>query len=494
MSVLFSDIKVGNLKRDLMARITILLSIFLILLVSSYVVFSTAISAKESDSTLLNIAGKHRMFIYKYASEVNQALVGLATLDFEMALAEKKKVDVTAKEIERIHNAIVHGGEITTTITAFVHGDTGETDTINKVVTIPPQKNQTIIAYLKNVETEWRELKRVSLLSLRADSHSISKNRFVRQLLDQATKTVIEMDHVVQLMQRGSEVKARQWNTLLMSMLIIGSVLFLMLVFYVYHQIILPLDSSVKELRYSSQRLELEKKRVEKASQAKSEFLSSMSHELRTPMNAILGFGQLLEMEAESLSETQSDNVKEILNAGQHLMQLINEVLDLSKIESGKLDVSMEEVKIDDLLHQCISLITTQAEARQLELIDHISCHGYAVNADFTRLKQVFLNLLSNAVKYNREQGSITLECHITNEQRLCIRITDTGNGLTEDEIAKLFTSFERLSANNHIEGTGIGLVISKHLIEIMGGTIGVESVPGEGTTFWVELALFDQA
>jgi len=214
---------------------------------------------------------------------------------------------------------------------------------------------------------------------------------------------------------------------------------------------------------------------------------------LRTPMNAILGFGQLLEMEAKGFNETQRDNIKEILAAAHHLLSLINDVLDLAKIESGKLEISMEEVHIDDLLQQCICLITTQAEVRQLKLIDHISCRGYIVKADHTRLKQVLVNLLSNAVKYNQKKGSITLDCDVISEQRLCIRVTDTGDGLTEKEMTKLFTSFDRLSAKNSIEGTGIGLVITKQLVELMGGSIGVESVPGKGTTFWVEVALFNQ-
>ncbi|MCK4704320.1 MAG: HAMP domain-containing histidine kinase [Gammaproteobacteria bacterium] len=409
-----------------------------------------------------------------------------------MALLEKKKVDLTATQFEAAHKALCDGGEITTDASVFLHGELRETETTTKVIYIPSQKNEIIVSHLKHVEEQWYELKRVALLSLRSDTYSISKNRFVRQLLDQATTTVVHMDHVVQLMQRDSEVKVRQLDILLMAMVVIGSALFFMLVLYVYHRIIVPLDDSVKDLRNSTENLELEKRHVEKASQAKSEFLSSMSHELRTPMNAILGFGQLLELDADNLSEIQRDNVKEILDAGHHLLTLINEVLDLSKIESGKLEVSMEEVQLDELLHNCISLIATQAEARQLEIIDHISCKGYTVKADYTRLKQVLVNLLSNAVKYNREQGSITLYCDVTNDQRLCIRVTDTGNGLTSKEISKLFTSFERLSAENNVEGTGIGLVITKHLVKLMGGSIGVESVPGKGATFWVELAQFN--
>jgi PAS domain S-box-containing protein len=229
---------------------------------------------------------------------------------------------------------------------------------------------------------------------------------------------------------------------------------------------------------------------AEKANKSKSKFLSRMSHELRTPLNAILGFGQLLEMDNKGLNETQKDYVSETLYAGRHLLELVDEVLDLTRIEAGKMKVSMDETEVGDILQQSISLVTPQAEERKIELIDHISKMGYSVYADATRLKQILLNFLSNAVKYNREQGCITLDSKIIDKQRLRLCVTDTGVGLTEEEIAKLFTPFERLSAESNVQGTGIGLVITKFLVEIMGGAIGVDSTKGEGSTFWVELAL----
>jgi len=183
-------------------------------------------------------------------------------------------------------------------------------------------------------------------------------------------------------------------------------------------------------------------------------------------------------------------SVKEILDAGRHLLDLINDMLDLTVIESGKMEISMVDVPVDDILRQCISVIGPQSKVRRLDLIDHLSGKGYMVKADPTRLKQVLLNLLSNAVKYNREHGGITLDGEIIDRRILRIRVTDTGAGLTKQDMSKLFTPFERLDRAYKTEGTGIGLVITKYLIELMGGTVGVESTLGEGCTFWVELAL----
>ena len=223
------------------------------------------------------------------------------------------------------------------------------------------------------------------------------------------------------------------------------------------------------------------------ANQAKSAFLSSMSHELRTPMNAILGFAQMLEYDT-SLTPDQQENVHEILKGGRHLLGLINEVLDLAKIESGRIDLSLESVDLLDLLHEAWQMIQPLATAQQLALEMDVSA-DMAVRADRFRLKQVLLNLLSNAVKYNRKAGSIRITARPAEADRLRIAVADTGMGIPAGRMAELFQPFNRLDAEySNVEGTGIGLTITRQLVELMGGTVGVDSEVGAGSSFWIEL------
>ena len=228
---------------------------------------------------------------------------------------------------------------------------------------------------------------------------------------------------------------------------------------------------------------------ADRANRAKSDFLSSMSHELRTPMNAILGFGQLMEYDSE-LPEEHQDSVKEILKAGEHLLTLINEVLDLAKIESGNIDLSLEPVELLPVIEECQSLVSSLSQKRQIK-IDTEAVRPFSVRADRTRLKQVLLNLLSNAIKYNKCGGKVWLETVPGRDDRLQLRVTDTGPGISEAKLLELFQPFNRLGADaSEIEGTGIGLTITQRIMEMMGGSVGVNSEPGVGSTFWLDLPL----
>lgn len=226
---------------------------------------------------------------------------------------------------------------------------------------------------------------------------------------------------------------------------------------------------------------------AERANEAKSRFLSNMSHELRTPLNAILGFSQLLEL--ESSNNPYLKYIKAIKNAGTHLLALINEVLDLARIESGRIDLKLEPVEVLPLIEECLSLVRTQADKREVQMT-HAVLPEKVLHTDRVRLKQVILNLISNAVKYNRQGGKVHVE---TRESEvpgyLRIMVIDTGIGIAEQKMGELFQPFNRLdAAKSGIEGTGIGLSITRQIVELMGGTVGVESELGVGSTFWFEL------
>ena len=242
-------------------------------------------------------------------------------------------------------------------------------------------------------------------------------------------------------------------------------------------------------LQEKNDELENAKYVAEKASLAKSDFLSSMSHELRSPLNAILGFAQLMESESPPPGPDQKQRIAQILKAGWHLLKLIDEILDLAKVESGHVPLSPEPVSLAEVMLECQGMLETQTKQDGIQLTFPQLDIPYFVRADRTRLKQVLVNLLSNAIKYNIKQGTVEVKCAESTPGRIRVSISDTGPGLSPEQLAQLFQSFNRLGQEGGaVEGTGIGLVVAKRLVELMGGKIGVESSVGVGSVFWFEL------
>jgi PAS domain S-box-containing protein len=252
---------------------------------------------------------------------------------------------------------------------------------------------------------------------------------------------------------------------------------------------LLGISDDITEMREAEEAVKQAQREAERANRAKSEFLSRMSHELRTPLNAILGFGQLLEM--DDLSDEQRESVDQILKGGHHLLELINEVLDISRIETGQLALSIEPIPIDHVLGEVLALVRPMAAGRGVSLSAENPSDDLHVVADQSRLKQVLLNLVANAVKYGGSGARVTISCERRPGDRLRTLVNDTGPGIPKDKMDRLFTAFDRLGAETSPEeGTGLGLALSRQLVEAMGGTIGAESRVGEGSTFWVELPL----
>ena len=232
----------------------------------------------------------------------------------------------------------------------------------------------------------------------------------------------------------------------------------------------------------------LEKEKAEESSRIKSQFLSNVSHELNTPMNAVLGFAQLLmKNPKEPLTPLQHNNVQKIITAGEHLLRLTNDILDLSRIERGMLEVNLDLVNLADVITDSFTLIASFAEKHQIKLNETNDDKSIFVMADFTRLKQVMVNLLSNAVKYNKPNGEISVRYQLQGSV-VKIEVQDTGHGLSDAQQKVIFDPFTRLE-HHEIDGTGIGLTISHHLMSLMGGKMGVDSVVGEGSTFWLLLS-----
>jgi signal transduction histidine kinase len=246
------------------------------------------------------------------------------------------------------------------------------------------------------------------------------------------------------------------------------------------------ISTDVTELKRAQQELD-QREALELSNRATSAFLSRVSHELRTPLNAILGFGQVLEVDA--LNERQRNSVEQIMKGGRHLLGLVNDLLEISRIESGELKVSLGVIDLVRAVDDIVRLVEPLAAERAVSIVHRADPEPQPVLADEQRVRQVLLNLLSNAIKYNRDGGEVEVHVAAAREGRVAVRITDTGEGIAEEDLERLFSPFDRLGAEQTaVEGTGLGLALSKLMVEAMDGRLDVRSEPGVGSTFSIEL------
>ncbi|MGK5034965.1 ATP-binding protein [Janthinobacterium sp. LB3P118] len=306
----------------------------------------------------------------------------------------------------------------------------------------------------------------------------------VAQLVDSFNKMLAEIELRTQALERSNGELAREGEQRTQAQ---------QEVMRLNQELEVRVHERTMQLEMTNGELAMAMEEARSANYAKSAFLSSMSHELRTPLNAILGFAQILSSDRlPSTLEQKKEFAGHILKSGRHLLTLINEILDLAKVESGTVSLSLEPVGLDAILQECRDMIAPLASQRGIGMAFPDAC-PLNVLADRTRLKQILLNLLSNALKYNREQGQVAIDCAPQAGGRVRVSVRDTGVGLDAEQLALLFQPFNRLGQEGGTEeGSGIGLVVTKRLVELMDGSIGVTSAPGEGSTFWIELRVVD--
>lgn len=462
--------------KHLRLRQGIVLVLLALLSISAFLIQELVIRSYASNGAVINVSGRQRML-----SEQSTVLAGLLSTsrNASQRMEYRRLLEDALDQLESSHTDLLQGnprrnlpGQPSAAVHALFYGPSDQVD----------QRVRDFIAQGRKV------------LELDARDGLRPQEASLQRMANMAAGEYIQaLDRVVNQYQLESEEQVALLRLVHLTALAMILLTLLFSATGVFRPILGRLKREFAERERVAQELMEAKELADRANQAKSEFLSGMSHDLRTPMNAILGFSELLLTDSDDpLTPSQQDSVREVVKAGDYLLHLINEVLDLARIEAGRVHIDIIDLQPRDVLDECVSLAHSLADRRGIVIRD-LTQDGVlpGIQADAIRFKQVLINLISNAIKYNRQHGEVTLEHQLLPDGMLRLSVSDQGEGIPEEKRADLFQPFNRMGKErSHVEGTGIGLSIAKRLMEAMAGRIGYTPIPGGGSTFWVDLPL----
>lgn len=471
--------------RNLMLPLRGLVFVLILLLLSSYFLVTSVIEHEQAEMQEINLIAMQRQLVQQFSRQINMAMIGISTGDWDLLAKERKESASTAEKMNTVHRVLLNGG----------------TDPLGSGIVISPIADSPIARRETRVIGLWKEIQRLGQKVIRSNNRDLSHNADLNEMQNQSGYLVRAVNETLTLLQLRGVERASILKQFQVALTLGGISIFLFLIWFVDARIIRPLACAIAELNESEARLlnaqmELQKAKeiAESATLAKSKFVADISHEIRTPLNAVIGMTDLLTRNA--LPPVQMDLVESIKSSSDALMGLINDVLDFSKIEADKIELASSDFDLLSLVESTAELLADAARKKNVALMCFVDPRiPKMLHGDHPRLRQVLLNLLSNANKFT-SAGEVSLQVTLNKctEQgvELIFAVEDSGIGMTAETMAKLFKPYSQADGftSQNYGGTGLGLTISKRLVELMGSRIEVETEPGKGSKFSFKLFL----